>query len=108
MWDTLGTNLQNITKDISKWTIDKEGTQQRFHGRNKDQRKIAHETHDENALHDISEANGGELHSTDLTPDTISNFLNDQKPSLFNNLRVKTWNFKMSIKITYFYAVFRP
>ena len=78
VWDTLGTNLQNITKDISKWTIDKEGTQQRFHGRNKDQRKIAHETHDENALHDISEANGGELHSTDLTPDTISNFLNEQ------------------------------
>ena len=78
MWDTLGTNLQNITKDISKWTIDKEGTQQKFHGRNKDQRKIAHETHDENALHDISEANGGELHSTDLTPDTISNFLNEQ------------------------------
>ena len=32
--------------------------------------------------------------------------MNNQKPSLFTNLRLKTWFFKTSFKMTYFNAVF--
>mmetsp|Transcript_20091 Transcript_20091/g.43614 ORF Transcript_20091/g.43614 Transcript_20091/m.43614 type:complete len:479 (+) Transcript_20091:134-1570(+) len=76
VWDTLGTDLQNVTKDITKWTIDDEGTRQKFHGRNKHERALAHEDHSKTALQDISNANiGEELHySTDLSPENLKEF----------------------------------
>jgi hypothetical protein len=36
----------------------------------------------------------------------IFSFLNERKPSLFTNLKPKTWYFKTSFKITYFNTVF--
>ena len=76
VWDTLGTNLQNVTKDVTKWNLDDRGRKQKFHGRNTRQRSLEHEKHDgKTALRDISDSNGGgELHATDLTVDNLEEF----------------------------------
>ena len=74
IWDTLGTNMIDIQKDITKYTVDKHGMKQYFHGRNKKQKKVEHETHHKDTIQHISDANGGSLHSTDLSPDTIQAF----------------------------------
>ena len=73
VWDRLGTNLQNVTKDITKWHVDPRGKQQAFHGRNKQQQAVQHEQHKE-TLQDIKDMNEGELHATDLSPETIQEF----------------------------------
>ena len=73
VWDSLGTNLQNITKDVTKYHIDRNGEQASFHGRNREQARVDHQVHDE-TLEDIADANGGELHSIDLAPETRTDF----------------------------------
>ncbi len=73
MWDTLGTNLQNVTKDITKWRLDDQGEKQKFHGRNTEQRAMKHQEHKE-TLRDIANSNAGELHSTDLSPENMKDF----------------------------------
>ncbi len=47
MWDTLGTNRQNVTKDITKYTIDSSGQTRNFHGRNREEQAILHDHHQE-------------------------------------------------------------
>ena len=47
VWDSLGTNLQNITKDVTKYHIDRNGEQASFHGRNREQARVDHEVHEE-------------------------------------------------------------
>ena len=84
LWDTLGTNLQNVTKDITKWSVDKDGTRKEWLGHNRVIKKVKHETHHEDALEHIANANGGELHATDLTPDTISNFYKEHKMAIID------------------------
>eukprot|EP00579_Thalassiosira_antarctica_P028319 CAMPEP_0202002362 /NCGR_PEP_ID=MMETSP0905-20130828/8214_1 /ASSEMBLY_ACC=CAM_ASM_000554 /TAXON_ID=420261 /ORGANISM="Thalassiosira antarctica, Strain CCMP982" /LENGTH=475 /DNA_ID=CAMNT_0048559239 /DNA_START=49 /DNA_END=1477 /DNA_ORIENTATION=- len=79
VWDTLGTNHQNVTKDITKWRLDDQGQKQKFHGRNTQQRAIKHQEHKETTLLDIVDSNGGELHSTDLNPDNLQEFFNEHK-----------------------------
>lgn len=79
VWDTLGTNLQNVTKDITKWTLDDTGQKQEFHGRNKHERAVVHEEHEETAMQDIAQANDGELHSTDLTSENSKQFYDENK-----------------------------
>ena len=76
VWDKLGTNLQNVTKDITKWNLDQHGTQKKFHGRNKHERAVVHEEHKE-TLQDIADLNDGELHSTDLSPENLEQFYKD-------------------------------
>jgi len=73
VWDTLGTNLQNVTKDITKWRLDDVGQKQKFHGRNTQQRQVKHQEHEE-TLQDIHDSNGGEPHSTDLSPQNSQAF----------------------------------
>ena len=73
VWDTLGTNQQNVTKDVTKWSLDHAGQKKKFHGRNKQQKTVTHEEHKE-TLQDIAAANEGELHSTDLTPENMKEF----------------------------------
>jgi len=73
VWDTLGTNLQNVTKDITKWHLDDQGNKRQYHGRNKEQRKVKHEEHKE-TLEEIAESNGGEDHAIILSPDNLQEF----------------------------------
>jgi len=45
VWDTLGTNRQNVTKNIEKWQLDEYGTRRIFSGRNRDVREVINEEH---------------------------------------------------------------
>ena len=73
MWDTLGTNLQNVTKDISKWNLDPTGSQTKFAGRNTEQKEVQHEEHTQ-TLEEMHEEQGGAW-ARDLDPDTFKAFL---------------------------------
>lgn len=80
VWDALGTNKQNVTKNVDKWQIDEEGTRRIFSGRNRDVREVAHETHDM-TLAQMHEANEGSF-LTDLTKDTFDEFM-EENPMAF-------------------------
>ncbi|KAG5179567.1 endoplasmic reticulum-golgi intermediate compartment-domain-containing protein [Tribonema minus] len=43
--DVLGTNRVNITKNIIKWHTDERGRKVEFHGRNREQEDVQHDTH---------------------------------------------------------------
>jgi hypothetical protein len=45
VWDTLGTNRQNVTKNIEKWQLDEAGTRRIFSGRNRETREVINEEH---------------------------------------------------------------
>lgn len=47
VWDAIGTNKQNVTKNIDKWQLDKDGKRRIFAGRNRDVREVSHETHEQ-------------------------------------------------------------
>mmetsp|Transcript_6659 Transcript_6659/g.14485 ORF Transcript_6659/g.14485 Transcript_6659/m.14485 type:complete len:497 (-) Transcript_6659:207-1697(-) len=71
VWDTLGTNRQNVTKNIEKWQLDESGQRRIFSGRNREQREVVHEEHEETMeeLHEDGEQ------AVELTPDTFQNFI---------------------------------
>merc|ERR1719502_2162889 len=43
--DVLGTNRQNVSKNIEKWNLDSEGKKRFFQGRNREERDIRHDEH---------------------------------------------------------------
>jgi len=47
VWDTLGTNRQNVTKNVEKWQLDEGGQRRIFSGRNRELREVVHEEHEE-------------------------------------------------------------
>ena len=75
VWDTLGTNRQNVTKNIEKWQLDEEGQRRIFSGRNREQREVVHEEHEE-TLEELHE--DGEQ-AVELTPDNFQEFLNEHE-----------------------------
>jgi hypothetical protein len=77
VWDALGTNKQNVTKNVDKWQIDEEGTRRIFSGRNRDVREVAHETHDMTVA-EMHAANDGSF-LTDLTKDSFEEFMEEHE-----------------------------
>lgn len=75
VWDTLGTNRQNVTKNIEKWQLDEDGQRRIFSGRNREQREVVHEEHDETLaeLHEDGEQ------AVELSPDSFEQFLKDHE-----------------------------
>ena len=71
VWDTLGTNRQNVTKNLEKWQLDESGQRRIFSGRNREQREVQHEEHEE-TLEELHE--DGEQ-AIELTPETFAGFL---------------------------------
>jgi len=47
VWDVLGTNKQNVTKNVEKWQVDEYGNRRSFSGRNRETRELQYETHEE-------------------------------------------------------------
>jgi protein disulfide-isomerase-like protein len=75
VWDTLGTNLQNVTKDIHKWSLNKVGTIETYHGRNHQQKVIAHEQHSLQELQKQQQMiEEGKSSAVDLSSDSIEDF----------------------------------
>lgn len=78
--DSLGTNRQNVTKNVEKWQLDDTGTRRIFGGRNREQREVRHEEHDM-SLEQMHE-NG--VHAIPLTVETFPDFLRDNEMAFVN------------------------
>jgi protein disulfide-isomerase-like protein len=50
--DSLGSNRQNVTKNVEKWQLDSDGNRRIFSGRNRETREVKYEVHDENEEHE--------------------------------------------------------
>ena len=74
VWDALGTNRQNVTKNVEKWQISEDGGTKLFSGRNREQRAVRHEEHDR-TLEEMHEEDGE--HADELTKDDFKDWLND-------------------------------
>ena len=72
VWDALGTNRQNVTKNVEKWQLDTEGKRRIFSGRNRDVREVKHDEHDK-TLDEMHEEGGAYV--VDLTEELWSHFL---------------------------------
>lgn len=67
VWDALGTNRQNVTKNVEKWQLDDSGRRRVFSGRNRETREVKHDEHDV-TLEEMHETDG--VHAVDLTEAT--------------------------------------
>jgi len=70
VWDVLGTNKQNVTKNIEKWQLDENGNRRNFSGRNREIREVRHEEHDKT----LEEMHEDGVHAIDLTQGEFKNF----------------------------------
>jgi thiol-disulfide isomerase/thioredoxin len=65
VWDALGTNRQNVSKNVEKWQLDDSGRRRVFSGRNRETREIKNDEHDK-TLEEMH-AEQGEIHAVELT-----------------------------------------
>ena len=79
VWDALGTNRQNVTKNVDKWQLDEEGKRRIFSGRNRETRQLAYEEHDM-TLEEMHAAEG--IHAISLTKENFAAFL-EKHPMAF-------------------------
>lgn len=81
VWDVLGTNKQNVTKNIEKWQVDANGERKVFSGRNRETREVRHEEHKE-TLEELHE-NG--VHATPIgSRDEFMDFLSHNEMAFVN------------------------
>jgi hypothetical protein len=73
VWDALGTNRQNVTRNVDKWQLDSAGAKRIFSGRNRDSRELGWEQHDV-TLEEMHAEQGG-AQAVVLTKDTFADFL---------------------------------
>ena len=76
VWDALGTNRQNVTRNVDKWQLDASGVKRIFSGRNRDARELGWEVHDA-TLEEILEE-GGEA-TVVLTKENFATFLEEHE-----------------------------
>jgi hypothetical protein len=74
VWDALGTNRQNVTKNVDKWQLDDAGIRRVFSGRNRDARELVHDSHDR-TLEQMHAEDGVAV--VDLTSENFHDFLNE-------------------------------
>lgn len=72
VWDALGTNRQNVTKNVEKWQLSEDGLTRLFSGRNREQREVRHEEHDR-TLEEMHEEDG--VHAFELKNDNFKSWL---------------------------------
>lgn len=81
VWDVLGTNKQNVTKNIEKWQVDAEGNRRSFSGRNRETRELRYEEHEE-TLEELHE-NG--VHVTEISSQAhFDEFVKEHEMSFIN------------------------
>jgi len=78
VWDALGTNRQNVTKNVDKWQLDEGGQKRLFSGRNRDPRELRHDNHDES----MAELQVDGNMAVDLTESNFNEFL-EKHPMAF-------------------------
>lgn len=80
VYDVLGTNTQNISKNIEKWQLDESGVRRIFSGRNREQKDIAHDTHHPS----IEELHMNGVHAIPLDDESFDEFLKEHRFSFVN------------------------
>ena len=75
VYDVLGTNTQNITKNVEKWQLDENGVKRIFSGRNREQKDILHDTHHPDI--DVLHANG--VHAIPLDEGSFADYLKEHE-----------------------------
>lgn len=75
VWDALGTNRQNVTKNIDKWQLDSAGMKRVFAGRNRESRELEHEEHEET----LEQMTGGGSAVVTLTSENFAAFMEDNE-----------------------------
>eukprot|EP00586_Coscinodiscus_wailesii_P004280 CAMPEP_0172478874 /NCGR_PEP_ID=MMETSP1066-20121228/3110_1 /TAXON_ID=671091 /ORGANISM="Coscinodiscus wailesii, Strain CCMP2513" /LENGTH=475 /DNA_ID=CAMNT_0013238801 /DNA_START=56 /DNA_END=1483 /DNA_ORIENTATION=- len=78
--DSLGTNRQNVTKNVEKWQLDDEGRRRIYSGRNREQRELVHEEHDET----LEELHEDGVHVTSLTQKEFTPFVKKHELTFVN------------------------
>jgi len=72
VWDALGTNRQNVSKNVDKWQIDSEGQRRIFSGRNREARDLVHDEHDR-TLEEMHAEDG--VHAIELNEGNFDEFM---------------------------------
>jgi len=80
VWDVLGTNRQNVTKNVEKWQLDVHGNRRQFSGRNREQREVRHEVHAET----LAELHEDGVHAPNLSPSDFKEFIEDHDMAFIN------------------------
>jgi len=78
--DSLGTNRQNITKNVEKWQLDSTGFRRVFSGRNREVKEVVHQEHDET----LEEMHEDGVHAVPLTQESIGKFIKDHDMAFIN------------------------
>jgi Endoplasmic Reticulum-Golgi Intermediate Compartment (ERGIC) len=76
VWDALGTNKQNVTKNVDKWQIDEGGVRRIFSGRNRETRALLNEEHTKTVEQMHAEEG---VHVVDLDKENFQAFLDDNE-----------------------------
>ena len=80
VYDVLGTNTQNVTKNVEKWQLDENGVKRIFQGRNKEQKEIAHDSHHP----DIEELHKNGVHAIPIDEEGFEDFVKEHHFSFVN------------------------
>eukprot|EP00588_Corethron_pennatum_P012087 CAMPEP_0194278676 /NCGR_PEP_ID=MMETSP0169-20130528/11783_1 /TAXON_ID=218684 /ORGANISM="Corethron pennatum, Strain L29A3" /LENGTH=475 /DNA_ID=CAMNT_0039022911 /DNA_START=28 /DNA_END=1455 /DNA_ORIENTATION=+ len=78
--DSLGTNRQNITKNVEKWQLDEQGTRRIFSGRNREVREVVQQEHSMT----LAEMHEDGVHAVALTKETVKDFIKDHDMAFIN------------------------
>jgi len=81
VWDSIGTNRQNVTKNIEKWQLDASGVRRIFSGRNREVRKVQQDTHRQ-TLQEMHDEEG--KHVINLDDSTYDQFLEAHEMAFIN------------------------
>mmetsp|Transcript_300 Transcript_300/g.393 ORF Transcript_300/g.393 Transcript_300/m.393 type:complete len:482 (+) Transcript_300:181-1626(+) len=76
VWDALGTNRQNVTKNVEKWQLDESGRRRVFSGRNRETREVRHDEHDM-TLEEMHEEEG--VHAIELDESTFKDWVKENE-----------------------------
>lgn len=80
VWDVLGTNKQNVTKNIEKWQLDANGHRRAFNGRNRETKEVKHEEHAET----LEELHEDGVHVFNLEQDSFKEYLEHHDMAFIN------------------------
>lgn len=80
--DSLGTNKQNITKNVEKWHLDGDGHRRIYAGRNREQRQVQHEEHSEDEINELWEVDEDGV--AQLTADNFKEYISKNEMAFIN------------------------
>jgi len=81
VWDVLGTNKQNVTKNVEKWQVDEKGNRRSFSGRNREARELKYEDHHET----LAELHENGVHVAEIdTKEHFDEFLKQHEMTFLN------------------------